>query len=250
MQRTVITGASSGLGAEMARQLAARGHDLGLAARRTDRLDDLRAEILARHPGRRVEVATLDVTDAAAVRDTTADLRARLGGLDRFVVNAGLGKGAPLGTGKAYANAETLQTNLLGGLAQMEAAMEVFREQRHGHLVVIASVASLRGLQKSVTAYAASKAGLASLAEGLRMELAGRPDLDIDVTTINPGYIRSEMNDASGGGPLQTDTEPGVRAIVSAIEARKAVALVPPWPWRPLGAAMRVAPTALLRRMT
>ncbi|MBR7744746.1 SDR family oxidoreductase [Phycicoccus sp. BSK3Z-2] len=246
---TIITGASSGLGAETARQLAARGWDLGLAARRTDRLEALREEIVER-TGRRVEVRALDVTDAGAVRETVQAFRTDFGTLERVVVNAGLGKGAPLGTGRPEANRETAEVNVLGALAQTEAAMEVFRAQHHGHLVLVSSVAALRGLPGAVTTYAATKAFVATLGEGLRHELVGRPDLDIRVSTIHPGYIRSEMNEHVRGTPFMVDTVPGVRAMVEAMEAEKPSARVPAWPWVPVGAAMRAAPLPLLRRMT
>ena len=245
---TVITGASSGLGAEAARQLAARGWDLGLAARRTDRLERLRDEIVER-TGRRVEVRALDVTDADAVHETLQAFRADFGTLERVVVNAGLGKGAPVGTGRPDANLETVEVNVLGALAQAEAAMEVFRAQHHGHLVLVSSVAALRGLPGPVTTYAATKAFVASLGEGLRHELLGRPDLDIRVTTIFPGYIRSEMNEHVRGTPFMAGTVEGVRAMVEAIEAERPAARVPGWPWGPLGGAMRVAPLPVLRRM-
>ncbi len=89
----LITGASSGLGAEMARQFADRGYDLALCARRTDRLDELAAEILAVHPDRRIEVRALDVNDHDAVFTVFRDFAATFGRLDRVVVNAGLGQG-------------------------------------------------------------------------------------------------------------------------------------------------------------
>lgn len=250
MTTTLITGASSGLGAEMARQLAARGEDLALCARRTDRLEELRAEILAAHPGRRVQVRALDVTDDDAVRVVFRAFRDDFGGLDRVVVNAGLGKGAPIGTGRAAANRQTAVTNVLGALAQLEAAMEIFREQRRGHLVVIASMSAMRGLPKAVTVYAASKAAVAHLAEGIRSEMMGEPDLDIDVSTIYPGYIRSEMNEhLKKPMPFMVDTETGVAAIVEAIEKRRANARVPAWPWVPLGTAMRQLPLSVVRRI-
>ncbi len=250
MPSTLITGASSGLGAEMARQLAARGHDLALAARRLDRLEALREEIAAAHPGRRVLVRALDVTDSDAVLEVTHGAADELGGLDRVIVNAGLGQGAALGTGRHDANRRTAMTNFVGALAQMEAAMEVFRAQRHGHLVAISSMSALRGMGSAATTYAATKAGVASLAEGLRVELLGSPELDITVSTIYPGYIRSEMNERMARAPFIVDTEPGVRAIVEAIEAGRATARVPAWPWRPLGTVMRFAPLSLLRRLT
>ncbi|WP_460666636.1 SDR family oxidoreductase [Kribbella swartbergensis] len=246
MRRNIlITGASSGLGEEMARQFAAKRHNLVLTARRSDRLQALRAELTERHPGITVVVHTLDVNDHEQVFEVFRKADAELP-LDRIVVNAGLGKGAPLGTGRFDANLQTAMTNFVGALAQAEAALELFRARNAGHLVFISSISALRGLPKTVTTYAATKAGLASLAEGLRMELLGTP---ITISTIFPGYIRSEMNEHVANTPLIADTVPGVRAIVAAIEAEKAKAYVPPWPWSPLARVMRYAPLPLLKRM-
>ena len=119
----------------MTRRFAARGRALGLAARRLERLETLAAEL--RPSAAQVAVTPLDVTDLDAVPVAFRKLADELGGLDRVIVNAGLGKGAPLGTGKAAANIETVQTNLVGALAQAEAALEIFREQNAGHLVPV-----------------------------------------------------------------------------------------------------------------
>jgi len=247
MRRNIlITGASAGLGAEMARQFAAKGHNLALTARREERLEALRTELTERCPQAQVVIHRLDVTDHDQVFEVFRKAGAELGQLDRVIVNAGLGKGAPLGTGRFDANRETALTNFVGALAQAEAAMELFRARNAGHLVFISSISALRGLPKTVTTYAATKAGLASLAEGLRLELLGKP---IKVSTIFPGYIRSEMNEHVANTPLIVDTVPGVRAIVAAIEAEKAKAYVPPWPWSPLARVMRFAPLPLLKRM-
>src|SRR6476646_10932512 len=186
MPTTLITGASSGLGAEMARQLADRGWDLALAARRTERLEGLRDEIVAAHSGRRVELRALDVTDDEQVFEVFRAFRDDFGTIDRVIVNAGLGKGAPLGTGRYDANRQTAMTNFVAALAQTEAAMEIFREQNAGHFVMISSMSAMRGMPKTMTTYAATKAGAAHLAEGLRNELYGKP---IKVTVLYPGYI-------------------------------------------------------------
>jgi short-subunit dehydrogenase len=246
MTTTLITGASAGLGAEMARQLAAKGNDLALCARRLDRLEELRASIVATHPERRVEIRTLDVTDYEQVFKVFHSFKDEFGHLDRIVVNAGLGKGAPLGTGKFYANKETAETNFVGALAQTEAAAEIFREQDAGHLVMVSSVSAVRGMPGSITAYAATKAGVASLAEGLRAELYGTP---VKVTVLYPGYIESEMSVRSSKTPLMATTEVGVRAMVAAIEAEKASAYIPPWPWRPLSFVLKHLPLPLARRL-
>lgn len=251
MATILITGASSGLGAEMARQFAARGHDLALTARRTDRLDQLKAEITERHPERRVELRALDVNDDTAVFAIFDELAATLGQIDRIIINAGLGKGAPLGTGRADANRQTAMTNFVAAITQAEAAMQIFRAQRRGHLVFISSMSAMRGMPKTVNVYAATKAGVAHLAEGLRAEMLTAKDLNVTVSTIYPGYIRSEMNEkVAQDTPFMVDTETGVRAMVAAIEAGKANARVPAWPWRPLGTLLRHLPLGLVRRIS
>lgn len=247
MRRNIlITGASSGLGRQMAREFAARGSNLALCARRGDRLQELRSELLERHPGITVVLRSLDVTDTAAVFDVVRGFANDLGQLDRVIVNAGVGKGYPLGTGRFEANLEAAQTNFVGALAQCEAAMEVFRAQGNGHLVVISSMSAVRGMPRHLTTYAATKAGVAAIAEGLRAEMLGSA---ITVSTIYPGYIRSEMNERAKRTPFMVDTETGVRAMVEAIERERASARVPAWPWVPLGAFLRVAPLRFVARL-
>ncbi len=241
----LITGASSGLGAEMARQFAALGHDLALCARRTANLDALEAEITAEHPDRRVEVRPLDVTDDEAVFEVFRAFQQSFGTVDRVVVNAGIGKGAPLGTGRYDANRATAVTDFVGALAQLEAAMEIFRAQGAGHLVVVSSMSAMRGMPRSMTTYAASKAGVAMLAEGLRAELHGTP---IRVTVLYPGYIATEMNEHLSQ-PMMVSTGKGVRAMVDAIEKEKASACVPTLPWEPMKHLLKHAPLPLLRRI-
>ena len=248
MSTILITGASSGLGAEMARQFAAKGHDLALCARRTDRLEELRAGIAAEHPDVRVEVRALDVNDDEQVREVVRGFRDDLGRLDTVVVNAGLGRGAPIGTGRYDVNRETAMTNFVAALCQVEAAMEVFREQDAGHLVLVSSMSAVRGMPKSMTTYAATKAGLAHLGEGLQNELYGKP---IDVTVLHCGYIASEMNDqVAQQVRFMVPTEVGVRSMVEAIEKRKTEAYVPALPWTLLAPVMRHAPMGLLKRLT
>ncbi|MFC4853938.1 SDR family oxidoreductase [Actinophytocola glycyrrhizae] len=239
-QHILITGASAGIGAELARQFASEGRSLALCARRLPALEDLRAGL----PGR-VLVKELDVTDADAVFRVFGEFADELGRLDRVIVNAGIGKGRPIGTGGHRQNRETVETNLLGALAQCEAAMEIFRRQNSGHLVVVSSMAALRGLPGSVTAYAASKAAVSSLAEGIRVDVTGTP---IRVTTILPGYIRSDMNPEPGR--LIADTVPAVRAMVAAIEREPRRAVIPPWPWRVLGPVLRQLPAWALKKAT
>lgn len=245
--RTLITGASSGLGAGMAREFAAGGHDLALCARRTDRLETLRDELTARSGSPRVVIAGLDVTDYDAVFSTFRALRDELGGLDRVVVNAGLGRGAAIGTGRFDVNLETVSTNFVAALAQCEAAMEIFREANAGHLVVISSVAAERGLKGAQTVYAATKAGLSNLAEGIRSDVADTP---IRVSTMAPGYVLTDINSGARSRPFAVDAETGSRALAAAIEREPEMAYVPGWPWGLLGPLLQTIPLSVLRRLS
>jgi short-subunit dehydrogenase len=241
----LITGASSGLGEGMARVFAEAGRNLALCARRTEALDALKAELTAKHPGITVEVRALDVNDHDAVFAVFRDFDQALGGLDRIIVNAGMGKGASLGTGHFHANRETAMTNFVAALAQCEAALELFRSRNAGHLVTISSVSAVRGFPRALTTYAATKAALANLTEGIRVDLLGTP---IKASTILPGFIDSDINRGIKNRPFVVDTMTGCRALVAAIEREPEEAFVPRWPWAAMAAVMRRAPLSALAK--
>jgi len=241
-QKILITGASSGLGAGMARAFAAKGRDLALCARRTDRLDELKAELSLQYPDIKIAVAALDVNDHEQVPKVFSELSDELGGIDRVIVNAGIGKGARLGSGKLWANKATIETNLVAALVQIETALEMFHKSGSGHLVLISSVLGNKGVPGVKAAYAASKAGVSSLGESLRAEYHSGP---ITVSTIEPGYIESEMTAKSNSTMLMVDNATGVKSLVDAIERERGRAAVPWWPWEPLVQVMRVLPARL-----
>lgn len=243
----LITGASSGLGEGMAREFAARGRNLALCARRTDRLEQLKGELEAKHPDIQIAVRALDVNEHERVFEVFRELDKELGGLDRVVVNAGMGKGASLGTGYFHANRQTAETNFVAALAQFEAALEIFREANAGHLVAISSVSAVRGMRGAVNCYSATKAGLATLAEGVRADLLRSP---IRVSTIYPGYIATAINEDIENAPFRVDLETGTRALVAAIEKEKPEAYVPWWPWTPIAFLLRRLPLPMVVWMT
>ena len=241
----LITGASSGLGEGVARIFAAKGRNLALCARRMDRLEALKAELEEKHPDIRVLIKPLDVADYDQVFAVFDAFRTELGSIDRVLVNAGMGKGQPIGTGYFYANRQTAEVNFVAALAQMEAAMEIFRAQNEGHLVVISSMSAMRGMKRNLTTYAATKAGIAMLAEGLQMELANTP---IKVTTLFPGFIRSEINEKLKNTPFIVDTETGCKELVKNIEKEVMHAAVPACPGS-LGFAMRNFPLKIVDKL-
>lgn len=157
----LITGASSGLGAGMATHFASMGYNMAICARRTERLDTLKSKILADNPNVKVSVKALDVTDYEQVFSVFREFAEEFGTLERIIINAGVGEGRRIGKGNFDINRKTAEINFVSGLAQCEAAMEIFRAQNSGHLVVISSMSAYRGLPKHMSVYAASKSAIA-----------------------------------------------------------------------------------------
>lgn len=243
----LITGASSGLGRGMAREYASMGRNLALCARRLDRLEELKSELLQQYPNIQVEVASLDVNDHDAVFEVFRAFNQKLGGLDRVIINAGMGKGASIGTGFFAANKQTAITNFVSALAQAEAAMEIFREQNAGHLVTISSISAVRGFRRAMTVYAATKAGLSSLTEGIRVDVLNTP---IKVTTVHPGFIESEINEKVEKVPFIVDTQTGCRSLIKGIETEKHNLFLPSWPWAFMRFGLKWMPLSWVRKFS
>ena len=218
----------------MARAFAAKGRDLALCARRADRLDELKAELTA-HSDIRVAVAELDVNDHEQVPKVFAELSDQLGGIDRVIVNAGIGKGGRWAVGKLWANKATIETNLVAALVQIETALEMFKKSGSGHLVLISSVPRTRVCPGQGRLRREQGRGVVA-GESLRANSLTGP---IKVTVIEPGYIESEMTAKSQSTMFMVDNETGVKALVDAIERERGHAVVPAWPWVPLVALMR-----------
>ena len=243
----LITGASSGLGKGMAKEFAKQGCNLALCARRFELLEQLKSELEQINPNITISIKVLDVNDHEQVFSVFNAFKEELNGLDRVIINAGMGKGASIGTGYFNANKQTAQTNFVAALAQAEAAMEIFRAQNHGHLVTISSISAVRGFRRAMTVYAATKAAITSLSEGIRIDVMHTP---IKVSCVHPGFIRSEINEKVKTVPFIVDTETGCKALVKAINKEKANSFVPSWPWAFLHSILRIAPLSTIRKMS
>lgn len=243
----LITGASSGLGEGMAIEFAKMGRNLAICARRVDRLEALKSRLLEINPEIEVFVRELDVNNHQQVFDVLKGFKQDMGDIDRIIVNAGMGKGASLGTGYFNANLITAETNFIAAIAQTEAALEIFREQNAGHLVTISSISAVRGFRRALTVYAATKAALTTLTEGIRIDVMRTP---IKVTCVHPGFIRSEINEKVEKVPFIVDTETGCKAIVAAIEKEKANCYVPSWPWALMYRLLKLAPDSMIAKFS
>ncbi len=248
MAKTVlITGASSGIGLALALEFAARGYHLGLAARRLDLLAQLRDEVQAKYPdpARRIEIVALDVDQPDAVAPTLRPLFEALGGVDIVVVNAGVNRFTPVGRGELAQAAQLIQTNLIGAIATTEAAVEHFLGRGAGQLVGISSLASLQAIPKQ-GAYCASKAGFSMYLDAARMELKRK---NIAVCQILPGFVLTEIMPKMDKYPFAVSAAQAAREAVTLIEQRKAVGVVPAFPWRWLRPFFGHIPDALWRKL-
>ena len=194
MMRVFITGASSGIGAALARQYASQGATLGLLARRRDALDQLKASLpnCALH-----QVYVVDVTDRAALAAAAADFIAGGGaaGVDIVIASAGVSQGTLTEHAQDVAVFDTIFATNVGATVATFAPFIAGMKRRGGTptLVGIGSVAGIRGLP-GAGAYSASKAALLTYCESLRLEL--KPH-GIRVVTIAPGYIDTPMTRAN-----------------------------------------------------
>lgn len=214
----LITGASSGLGWEMARQLGRRGARLGLAARRAERLEALVDEV--ERSGGGALALPMDVCDAEAVRAGVAQVRERFGALDVVIANAGMNNGKPAAEYTPDEVRRLVDVNLLGAIWTIQAGLEVMLKQpAGGQLVGVSSLASLRGLPSSPI-YSATKAGLNTYLESVRADYAPR---NIRVTAINPGFVRTPMlaDSAADTMPFALDVDDAAARMLAAIEAER-----------------------------
>lgn len=239
----VVTGASSGLGAELARQLAARGVAVGLTARRLDLLDALAVEVRAR--GGTAAVAAADAGDIDATRAAIRALADQLGPIDLLIANAGFGR--TLGARDfAASTIETMvRVNLVGAAAAIEAVLPAMLERGSGQIVGMSSLAAYRGLPGGA-GYCASKAGLSAMLESLRHDLRGS---GVAVTIVHPGYVRTPMTEGSARRlPFLMDVEPAARRILKGIAARRRYVDFP-WPMATLAGLGRILPGAIVDRV-
>lgn len=239
-----LTGASSGIGLALASELASRGYDLVLAARRSESLEQLKRQLDARFPQRRITIQALDVTRYADVHSAIDSAAEAHGGLDLVIANAGIGSTGPIGHGRFDADRAVIETNVLGAMATIDAAVALFRRQNRGQIVVISSVAAFRGLP-GAGSYSASKAAIAVYADAARGELHGTP---IRVTTLFPGYIDTPINQDMKSRPFLIGVDKGARIIADLIERGVQTSTVPVYPWNVVGKLLRVLPTGLLAK--
>lgn len=236
-KRIIIIGATSGIGYEVARLYIKQGWRIGVAGRRLERLEELRAEA----PGQ-IETTQLDVTSPDAPKRLVELIR-KVGGMDVFLLSSGVG------SQNRALNQEielaTVQTNTAGFTRMVTAAYDYFREHGGGQLAVISSIAGTKGLG-SAPSYSATKRYQNTYIEALD-QLAHMEKLPIVFTDIRPGFVKTDLlkNDKY---PMLMSPEYVARKIVKAIERKKHRAVID-WKYAILVFFWKLIPSFIWRRL-
>lgn len=210
----LITGGSTGIGAEVARLLAARGAKVAVAARRADKLEAVVAQITA--DGGTARAYTLDVTDKHQVEAVVAAAVADFGKLDVLINNAGLMPIRPMSEVNTDEWDAMIDVNLKGTLYGIAAALPRFLAQESGHIINLSSVAGVKVFAPGGTVYSGTKFAVSAISEGLRQEVGDK----VRVTSIAPGAVDSDLKHSTSGTAKDTVLDFYKQAIPAASVAR------------------------------
>jgi uncharacterized protein len=243
----LVTGASSGIGAEIARVLAARGCDLTLVARRADRLEELAGQLSGQV---RVDVVPADLADDAGVAMVEQRLQAHP--VELLVNNAGVGTGGSFHALPLDAELQEIRLNVLAVVRLTRAALPAMVESGRGGILNIGSLAGDQPLRGSAT-YAATKSYVTTFSESIAAELRGS---GVHVTVVKPGFTYTEMGGDEAPDPgsflgkriwLQADRV--ARDAVEAVEKGRLIC-VPGVPWKALNGLVQALPRPVVRTLS
>jgi short-subunit dehydrogenase len=210
--KILITGASSGIGAELARLYASADNELILLARRETRLRELQQELIQR--SKSVDIVVADVSEFDILQEKIKNI----GCVDMVILNAGMSLGHSLEITPFEDFKKIYDVNLLSNHAILEVLLPSFKLQKSGKIVFISSLASLASMPTSV-AYSSSKRAINAYAEGIRYNCK---NYGVKVVNILPGFIQSEMTDKNSFKmPFLLSNKDGVKRIYNAIEKGK-----------------------------
>ncbi|WP_419883333.1 SDR family oxidoreductase [Peribacillus sp. B-H-3] len=219
----IITGASSGIGQATAKELASKGISVMLAARREERLQELKREI--EESGGKAEYKVTDVTSAEEMEELANAAAEKFGAIHILVNNAGLMPLSYLNKKKTDEWNKMVDVNIKGVLNGIAAVLPYMEKQKHGHIVNISSVAG-HVISPGSAVYSGTKFAVRAITEGLRKEID--PELNIRATIISPGAVATELtntitdedilNKFKGSNMKPLDSEDIARAIAYAVE--------------------------------
>ncbi len=212
MKTIWIIGASSGIGAELARRYGAQGHRVAVSARRLEKLEELSQSADAIFP------FALDVTNADRVAAVHEEILNRFHKVDLVIVASAVWRAGTLEELGADFLAKAMATNYIGAVNVVAAVAPAMGQRRAGHIALIASVAGFRGLPNAC-AYGPTKAAMINLAESIRPELESA---GVDLSLINPGFVDTPMTRANAFPmPFMVSAEHAAARIMTGLEKRR-----------------------------
>jgi len=241
----IIVGASSGIGAALARRLAAEGFTVALLGRRAKLLTALCEEINAAAGEIRAISYVHDVTDYAAVPGLLKEITATLGGLDLFIYNTGILFPSGMKHYEFEKDRRVTEVNYLGALAWLNPVAAMFYHQKAGQIVGISSVAGERG-RVGTPSYNASKAALTCYLESLRNRLTRR---GVHVLTVKPGYVLTDMTAGRKNLYFAISAERAASDIIKAIHHHRQVIYIASIWWLVMW-VVRNIPSIIFRRLS
>jgi short-subunit dehydrogenase len=244
-KRAVLVGASSGIGAALARHLADEGYLLALLARRADLLEELTNEINSKHGEKRAIYYPHDVTDYDSVPALFGRIVSDLGGVDVFIYNTGVSHMVGLKKYDFSKDKRTIEVNLLGALAWLNPVAELFQNVKGGQIVGVSSVAGERG-RVGNPAYNTSKAALSCHLEALRNRLSR---YGVNVLTVKPGFVQTDMVKDAKKLFWVISPEQAAKDIFRAMQKRKQE-IYTPARWRWMMFIIRNIPSFIFRKLT
>jgi short-subunit dehydrogenase len=238
MKKAIVIGATSGIGKSITEILIQNGYAVGVTGRRVDMLQSLKEK----NPNK-ICYCQMDVQDVSTVESICKNLVDQLGGLDLFIISAGIGDENKSLDFSIENN--VIKTNVQGFTCVSNWAMNYFKKQGHGHLVNISSIAGLIG-NGEAPSYNATKAFQINYLEGLRLN-AYKSRVNIHVTDVRPGFVDTDM--AKGDGLFWVaPVEKAAQQIFNAIQRKKKIVYITKR-WRMIGFLLKIMPFSMLRKM-
>lgn len=221
-KKILITGASSGIGYHLARQLSSGGNTLFLLARRKDILDELALSL--KNTSSKIFTYKCDVSVKDEVSSAFREIKKEAGEIDIAVLNSGLSYRVPVKKYNSVIGEEIFKVNVFGLIYFIEELLPGFLNKKEGTIIGISSLADARGFPQSGF-YSGSKAAATAMLESLRIELK---KYNIKVVTVKPGFVRTPMTDKNEFKmPLLMNPEKAAKIIVKGIEKEKSIIQFP-----------------------
>lgn len=239
MKKMIIIGATSGIGASLARQAIQKGYEVGGTGRRIERLEQMQKEL-----GEHFHYREMDVQQQMKASSQLLSLIEKMGGMDIIVLNAGISNYPA--SSIISMEQEIIDVNVSGFVQLFGEAFQYFKKQGHGQIVGVSSIAGLFGSSRAAP-YSASKAFISTYMQAYRQR-CNHAGYNITITDVKPGFVKSEMTEGKKGMFWVAETEKAVRQMLKDIEKKKSYSYVTRR-WRFVAWLIKLTPNWVIDRL-